>query len=157
MDTRRSSDIGMLLDCWRLSQCSRLGSLSIMGQDEKGRHFVVLSGLFQNLPDKLEQRTRTENIVSPPTVPNRLLQFPTIPCRSPASSVVRCHSLLSSVVPRYFPPSPAVFPLFPTFSAVFCLPLRSSTIPNCPLWSYVVISRTQAEDVSSDLACCSCS
>jgi len=33
-------------------QCSQRGSLSVLGQDEDGRHFVLPSRLFLNLPDK---------------------------------------------------------------------------------------------------------
>jgi len=84
--------------CLCFLQCSQRGSPSVLGQDEDGRHFVVPSRLFQNLPDKLEQRTRTDDIVSSPTVPRRL---------PPSSAVFRCFPLFSAV-PYRPPSSPAV-------------------------------------------------
>jgi len=79
-------------------QCSQRGSPSVLGKDEDGRHFVVPSRLFLNLPDKQEPRTRTDDIVSSPTVPHR---------PPPSSAVFRCFPLFSAV-PHRPPPSPAV-------------------------------------------------
>jgi len=81
---------------------------SVLGKDKDGRHFVVPSCLSLNLPDKQEPRTRTDGIVSSPTVPHRPPSSPVIPRRPPSSPVV----------PRRPPPSSAVFRFFPLFSAV---------------------------------------
>ena len=75
--------------------------------------------------------TRTDDIVSSPTV---------LHC-SPSSSVIFCHPLLSSGVPcctllssvvlcrsLLAPPAPTVFCCFPVLSAVFCRPLPSPAV-----------------------------
>ena len=122
---------------WKLhviNQCSQRGSPSVLGQDEDGRHFVVPSRLFQNLPDKLEQRTRMDDIVSSPTVPHRPPPSPVVPRRplwSTAvfrrlpmfSDVFRCFPMFSDVF-RCFPPSPIVPPSSP---GVLCKHLPSPT------------------------------
>jgi len=43
------SDVDHLFEA---AQCSQRGSPSVLGKDEDGRHFVVPSRLFLNLPDK---------------------------------------------------------------------------------------------------------
>jgi len=104
-------------------QCSQRGSPSVLGQDEDGRHFVVPSRLFQNFPDKLEQRTRTDDIVSSPTVPHRPPPSPTVPRRLPMfSDVFRCFPMFSDVFRRPLP-SPAVP----------CRPLPSPIVPGGPM------------------------
>ena len=79
-------------------------------KDEDGRHSVVPSRLFLNLPDKKNSGTRTEEIVSSPSPP-------AVPCRSP--------------------PSSAVFRRFPLFSAVACPPPLSPAVLHHPLQEYV--------------------
>jgi len=110
------------LVCGYHAQCSQRGSPSVLGQDEDGRHFVVPSRLFQNLPDRLKQGTRTDDIVSSRpvifrTCPTSKSQGPgrTTLCRPPSSPTVLCRP----------PPSPAVFRCFPMFSAVPCRPPSS--------------------------------
>ena len=70
-------------------------------KDEDGRHSVVPSRLFLNLPDKKNSGIRTDEIVSSPS-------SPVVPRRPPPSSAVfRCFPLFS-VVFRFSPPSPGV-------------------------------------------------
>ena len=45
-------------------QCSQRGSPSVLSQDEDGRQNVVPSRHFLKLPDKQEQKTRTDDNVS---------------------------------------------------------------------------------------------
>ena len=72
-------------------------------KDEDGRHSVVPSRLFLNLPDKKNSGIRTDEIVSSP------------------------------VVPRRPPPSSAVFRCFPLYSAVACRPPSSPAVLHHPL------------------------
>ena len=76
-------------------------------KDEDGRHSVVPSGLFWNLPHSSERRT----------VPHRPPPSPAVPRRLP----------LFSVVFRCFPPSPAVP----------CRPPPPPAVPYRPLPEYV--------------------
>ena len=63
-------------------------------KDEDGRHSVGPSRVFQNLPDKKNSGTRTDEIVLSPLSP----LSPAVPHRLP----------LFSIVFRFFQPSPAV-------------------------------------------------
>ena len=86
-------------------------------KDEDGRHPIVPSRLFLNLPDKKNSGTRMDEIVS-----------------SPSSHAVRRLPLFS-VVFRFFPPSPAVPRRPPSSPAVLHHPLPS------PITSYKHMSR----------------
>jgi len=90
------------------SQCSRRGSPSVLGKDEDGGNFVVPSRLFLNLPDKEEPRTRTDGIVSSPTVPHRPTPSPVVLCRPLSSPAVPRRLPMLSAVFRRPPPSPVV-------------------------------------------------
>jgi len=85
------------------TQHSQQGSPSGLGQDEDGPHSVVPSRSFLNSPNKLEPRTRTDNIVSSPPSPAVPAVFRCLP-RSPAvphcprrSYVVTCSPLVEVV------------------------------------------------------------
>ena len=79
--------------------------------------------------------TRTDDIVSSPTVPHRSPSSPVIFCHPLlssgvfwcplVSSGVRCCPPLPSVVPCCAPPAPTVFHCFPVLSAVFRRSLSS--------------------------------
>ena len=103
-------------------QYSQRGSPSVLSQDEGGRHSVVPSRPFLNLPDKKNLGARTDEIVSSPS-------SPTVPHHPPPSPAVFHRLPLFSVVFRFFPRSPAVPRRPPPSSTTSGCPLSSPTVP----------------------------